>query len=86
MCIRDRSQANTRPLTTESYLADPYHEGYKVQLDFYAYLLREMNFEVSETGYFLVCNADRGADGYFGKMDFSETLIPYACNPDWIPD
>jgi hypothetical protein len=80
-----KSQANTRPLTPESYLADPYHDGYKVQMDFYAYLLREMKFAISKTTYFLVCNADRGADGFFGKMDFSETLIPYECNSDWIP-
>ena len=80
-----KSQANTKPLTPASYLTDPYHDGYKVQMDFYAYLLREMNFEVSKTTYFLVCNADRGADGFFGKMDFSETLIPYECDPNWIP-
>ena len=43
----------------------------------HAYLLQEMNFDVAETAYFLVCNADRGADGFFGKMVFSETLIPY---------
>lgn len=79
-----KSQANTKPLTPESYLEDPFHQGYKVQLDFYAFLLREMNFEVSETGYFLVCNADRGADGFFGKMDFSETLISYEWDASWI--
>ena len=44
---------------TWSYLSSPYHEGYKVQMDFYAFLLKEMNFEVDETSYFLVCNADR---------------------------
>ena len=81
-----KSQANSKPLTPESYLEDPFHQGYKVQLDFYAFLLREMNFEVSKTGYFLVCNADRGADGFFGKMDFSETLIPYEWDASWIPD
>ena len=80
-----KSQANTKPLTPDSYLADPYHEGYKVQMDFYAYLLQEMDFDVSETAYFLVCNADRGAEGFFGKMKFSETFIPYDWSSDWIP-
>ena len=54
-------------------------------MDFYAYLLNEMGFDVNETSYFLVCNADRDADGFFGKLDFSETLIPYQWDTDWIP-
>ena len=81
-----KSQANTRPLTPVSYLADPYHEGYKVQMDFYAYLLQNMDFKVSEIAYFLVCNADRRADGFFGKMNFSETIIPYKWNSHWISE
>jgi hypothetical protein len=80
-----KSQANTRSLTSESYLADPFHDGYKTQMDFYAYLLQEMDFEVYRTAYFLVCNANRGAEGFYGKMDFSETLIPYEWSSDWIP-
>ena len=35
---------------------------------------------------FLVCNADRAADGFYGKMDFSETLIPYDWDTNWIPE
>jgi ATP-dependent exoDNAse (exonuclease V) beta subunit len=62
-----KSQANTRSLDAESYLSDVYHAGYKIQMDFYAYLLQQMGFEVSETAYFLVCNADRTAKGFFGK-------------------
>jgi hypothetical protein len=80
-----KSQANTKSLTPDSYLSDPYHEGYKVQIDFYSYLLQKMNFDVSETAYFLVCNADRGADGFFGNMSFSETFVPYTWSSDWVP-
>ena len=81
-----KSQANFKSLDADTYLADVYHEGYKIQMDFYAYLLTEMGFDVDPTAYFLVCNANRGADGFFGKMDFSETLIPYQWSSDWIPD
>lgn len=80
-----KSQANLRPLDVETYLADVYHGAYKTQMDFYAYLLRQMGFEVAETAYFLVCNADRTADGFHGRMQFSETLIPYRWDADWIP-
>jgi hypothetical protein len=44
-----------------------------------------MDFDVSGTAYFLVCNADRDAEGFFGKMDFSETFIPYIWSSDWVP-
>ena len=53
-------------------------------MDFYAYLLQQMEFEVEETAYFLVCNADREADGFNGEMKFQEVLIPYRWNSDWI--
>ena len=81
-----KSQASTKPVETESYLASEYHKGYKIQMDFYAFLLKEMGFKVSNTSYFLVCNADRNAEGFNGKMNFSETLIPYECKTDWIPE
>jgi len=80
-----KSQANTKPLDAETYLSDVYHEGYKAQMDFYAFLLQQMGFDVAETAYFLVCNADRNANGFFGELRFSETLIPYSWNTDWIP-
>lgn len=79
-----KSQANSKPLEPETYLSDPYKESYKVQMDFYAYLLQLMNFEVEGTAYFLVCNADRKADGFFGEMKFQEVLIPYQWNSDWV--
>jgi len=79
-----KSQANNRPVTPEFYLRAVHHQGYKVQMDFYAYLLMNMGFKVSPTGYFYVCNADRNIDGFYGAMTFSETLIPYSWSTDWI--
>ena len=55
-------------------------------MDFYAFLLTEMGFEVFPTAYFYVCNADRHAKGFFGEMKFYETLVPYDWNIDWIPE
>ena len=81
-----KSQANNKPLDAHTYLTDAYHEGYKIQMDFYAFLLQEMGFEVSETAFFLVCNADRQAEGFFGELKFSETFIPYHWKTDWIPE
>jgi len=79
-----KSQANTKELEPESSLSDLYKEGYKVQMDFYAFLLQQMGFEVEDTAYFLVCNADREADFFNGEMRFQEVLIPYRWNSGWI--
>ena len=79
-----KSQASNYEVTTDYYLASPYHEGYKVQMDFYNYLLINMGFNVGELSYFLVVNADRSAEGFNGKMSFSETLVPYKHNVSWI--
>lgn len=79
-----KSQASTSNVETESYLNSPYHEGYKVQIDFYNYLLTNMGFTTSDTSYFLVVNANRNAEGFNGSMEFSETLVPYKHDFLWI--
>ena len=81
-----KSQANSRPVETESYLASPYHEGYKVQMDFYNYLLDLMEFPIGDTSYFLVVNANRGASGFHGVMEFEETIVPYDHDISWIDE
>ena len=55
-------------------------------MDFYAYLLTEMGFDVSPRVYFYVCNADRSAPGFAGQMTFEETLVPYEWRSDWIEE
>ena len=79
-----KSQAKSSAVNKEEYLSDPYHMGYKIQMDFYAYLLQEMGFSVCKTSYFLVCNAKRDAEKFEGSMLFDEFLIPYNWSVDWI--
>ena len=43
-----------------------------------------MNFKVSNVSYFLVCNADRTLEGFFGEMKFC--VIPYEWNDSWITE
>lgn len=81
-----KSQANNNPVETQSYLSSPYHEAYKIQMDFYNYLLELMGFPIGDTSYFLVVNADRGALGFHGKMDFKETIVPYQHDTSWIDE
>jgi hypothetical protein len=80
-----KSQASSEKVEVESYLAGVYHQGYKIQIDFYNYLLQGMGYKTSPTSYFLVVNADKTVDGFNGNMKFSETLIPYKHDISWIP-
>ena len=79
-----KSQAKNGRLDKQDYLDDPYHDGYKTQMDFYAYLLTGMEFDVHPTSYFLVCNAKRDDDGFHKTMNFDEYLVPYNWNSDRI--
>ena len=81
-----KSQASLHEVEPVSYLNNVYHEGYKLQMDFYNYLLNCRGFKTSSISYFLVVNADRTADGFYEQMKFSETLIPYKNDVSWIPD
>ena len=80
-----KSQASNDFVEPTSYFASPYHKGYEIQLDFYAYLLQEMDFKIDMTAYILVCNADRNERSFNGNMKFSETLLPYKWKTEWIP-
>ena len=67
------------------YLNGTYHQGYKMQMDIYVYILRKMGFNVANTSYFMVCNGEKTGDRFDAKMDFIITLIDYETNVSWIP-
>tara|TARA_B100001057_G_scaffold433067_1_gene461690 strand:+ start:87 stop:899 length:813 start_codon:yes stop_codon:yes gene_type:complete len=80
-----KSQAKEKKLlNTQDYLDDVFHQSYKNQLEFYSYLLNKMGFEVDETGYFVVCNADRSKENFEKVMSFDELLVPYKLDTSWI--
>ena len=79
-----KSQAKLGRVDKQDYLEDPYHEAYKIQMDFYAYLLFGMGYDVHQTSYFLVCNAKRDDQEFNKRMNFDEYLVPYNWNIDWI--
>ncbi len=79
-----KSQAKPGRLDKINYLQDPFHEGYKIQMDFYAYLLLGMGFKLDATSYFLVCNAKRDDESFNKTLNFDEYLVPYLWNIGWI--
>ena len=65
-------------------LDEPWHDGYKRQMETYQWLLRQKGFAVSDTGYFVYANATKDRAAFDGKLDFEVTLIPYTGNTDWM--
>lgn len=82
--VEYKSQAQAIKVDPEHYFDDVYHQSYKVQLDIYVYLLVNMGFQVSETAYIYVCNANKTAADFAGKLLFEETLVPYNWDIDWV--
>ncbi len=60
--------------------------GYKRQMEFYQYLLRNNGFKVSDTGYFVYCNGIKDKDRFDEKLDFKISLLDYKGNGDWIEE
>lgn len=81
-----KSQAKSGEITMEDYLDDKYHQGYKKQLDFYNFILRNNGFKTSKTSYFLVVNALNVESGFNARLEFSEHLIPYENDTSWLDE
>ena len=81
-----KSQQKNEEVTQENYFRGAYKEGYKRQLDFYAYLLKGMGYKVSSDAYFYICNAKEVDEGFHGKMLFDEVLIHYKIKTDYLED
>jgi hypothetical protein len=79
-----KAQSSNYPVTTNTYLGSEWHLNYKLQMDIYVHILRKMNFKVSNTSYFYVCNGEKTNNKFENKIDFKTTLVPYAVNTSWI--
>jgi CRISPR/Cas system-associated exonuclease Cas4 (RecB family) len=60
--------------------------GYKRQMEFYQWLLRNNGFDVSDTGYFVYCNGDKSKNWFNDKLEFKTKVIPYTGNDEWVED
>ena len=81
-----KAQSTSREVEKEYYLSSQYHQGYKMQMDIYVHILRKMDFIVSDTTYFMVCNGEKTPERFDAKMDFIITLVDYEANTGWIED
>lgn len=60
--------------------------SYKRQMEIYQWLLRQLGFKVSNTGYFVYCNGKADAQAFDGRIEFDIALLPYEGSDGWIED
>jgi len=65
-------------------LDEPWHEGYKRQMEVYQWLLRRNGYDVSDTGYFVYGNGNTDREAFEGRLEFELTVIPYTGSDAWI--
>ena len=65
-------------------LNQDWQDGYKRQMEIYQWLLRQNNYKVSNTGYFVYCNGQTDRKAFDGKLEFDVTLIAYEGDDSWI--
>ena len=81
-----KAQSKPTERKINGYLEDVYHEGYKLQLDFYRYLFEKNGFVVQTTAYFVVYNATLERDNFKNKLEFTADLVPYETDSSHIEE
>ena len=61
-----------------------WQDGYKRQMEIYQWLLRQNEYKVSDTGYFVYCNGITDKKAFDAKLEFNITLIAYEGNDNWV--
>lgn len=64
----------------------PWQISYKRQIEIYQWLLRQNNFQVADTGYFVYANGQTDRAAFDGKLEFKVIILPYQGKTDWIED
>jgi hypothetical protein len=58
--------------------------SYKRQLEVYQWLLRQNEFDVSDTGYFVYANGRLDLEAFNDRVEFVTKVIPYTGKDAWI--
>lgn len=63
-----------------------WQRSYKNQMEIYQWLLRQNEFKVADTGYFVYLNGRRDVEAFDGKLEFDVKVIPYKGSDAWLED
>lgn len=58
--------------------------GYKRQMEFYQWLLRQRGFQVAKQGWFVYCNGIKDRPAFNEQLDFKISMLPYVGNDSWV--
>jgi len=65
-------------------LDDEWKDSYKRQMEIYQWIMRDMGFDVSDTGYFVYANGRKDLDGFNGTLCFHIQLIRHDGDNSWV--
>ena len=61
-----------------------WYDGYRRQMEIYQWLLRQNDFKVSDTGYFVYATGDTNQDAFDDKVVFTTHVFPHKGKSDWV--
>lgn len=61
-----------------------WQSAYKRQMEIYQWLLRQNDFKVNNTGYFVYTNGRLDLDGFNNRVEFRTKIIPYKGDDSWV--
>lgn len=70
--------------TKEITLDDQWKQWYKIQAEFYQWLLRARGFKVNDIAYFVFANATKDRKAFDAKLEFNVTIVPHKGNDGWV--
>lgn len=68
----------------EISLEDEYKKGYKLQMEIYQWIFRQMGFKVSDLGYFVFANAGKNREKFDGRLEFELSILTHKGDDTWV--
>ncbi len=68
----------------EVNILDDKWRAYGRQMEVYQWLLRNLGYTVSDTGYFVYCNGRRDRKAFDARIEFDISIIPHAGDDSWV--
>jgi len=63
-----------------------WQDGYKNQMEFYQWLLRNNGLKIANQGWFVYCNGRKDLDGFNNHLEFIIRMLPYEGDASWIEE
>ena len=78
-------KATSKPERIVTLDDSSWSEQYARQIGVYQWLLKQNDFKVEKTGYFVYANGDASRDTFSNTLNFETTVVPCHGETDWIP-